>query len=81
MGKFLNAKWKEAEINISATDDDKNEVLQQLSNKNGIVVMKGDYSHTTLWSGKNFVDVENLGEHYNFYFFMGTATLEFWELK
>ncbi|MGX2973359.1 type VI secretion system amidase effector protein Tae4, partial [Helicobacter sp. T3_23-1059] len=81
MGKFLNTKWKEAEIKMKATDDGKNEVLQQLSNKKGIVVMQGNYSHTTLWSGKNFVDVENLGERYNFYFYMGTATLEFWELK
>ena len=59
MKEFLKAKWKEAEVNMSATDESKNEVLQQILNKKGIVAMKGDYSHTTLWSGKNFVDVEN----------------------
>ncbi|EFR47631.1 hypothetical protein HCCG_02180 [Helicobacter cinaedi CCUG 18818 = ATCC BAA-847] len=43
--------------------------------------MKGNYSHTTLWNGSKFVDVEN-GMARNYYLTnIGTAKLELWELK
>lgn len=81
MGRFLEAKWGKAEISVTATDDGKPMVLEQIKDKNGIVVMKGYYSHTTLWNGKNFVDVEN-DRAGNYYLTdIGTAKLGFWELK
>ena len=55
-------------------------LLEQIKNKKGIVVMKGFYSHTTLWNESNFVDVVN-GVASNYYLTnIGTAKLEFWEL-
>lgn len=84
MGRYLNDKWGKAELSATATDNGKFMVLEQIKDKKGIVVMKGNYSHTTLWSGNDFVDVEN-GVAYNYYLNvnlnMGTAKLEFWELK
>lgn len=84
MGRYLNDKWGKAELSATATDNGKFMVLEQIKKKKGIVVMKGNYSHTTLWSGNDFVDVEN-GVAYNYYLNvnlnMGTAKLEFWELK
>ena len=80
MGRFLNDKWGKAEISITATDEGKYAVLEQIKNKKGIVVMKGFYSHTTLWNESNFVDVVN-GVANNYYLTnIGTAKLEFWEL-
>ncbi|WP_217349827.1 T6SS effector amidase Tae4 family protein, partial [Helicobacter cinaedi] len=81
MGRYLNDKWGKAEISITATDSGKTAALEQIKDKKGIVVMKGNYSHTTLWNGSKFVDVEN-GMARNYYLTnIGTAKLELWELK
>lgn len=81
MGEFLNDVWGKPEVSAKATDSEKPAVLEKIKGKKGVVVMKGKYSHTTLWSGKNFVDVEN-GMARNYYLTnMGTAELYFWELK
>lgn len=83
MGEFLNDIWGKPEVSAKATDNEKPAVLDKIKGKKGVVVMKGKYSHTTLWSGNDFVDVENLGEAYNFYFSedIGTVEFKFWELK
>lgn len=81
IGRYLNDKWGKAEISITATDSGKTAALEQIKDKKGIVVMKGNYSHTTLWNGSKFVDVEN-GMARNYYLTnIGTAKLELWELK
>lgn len=81
MGRFLEAKWGKAELSETATDYGKPTVLEQIKDKNGIVVMKGNYSHITLWNGNGFVDVENNMARNYYLTNIGTAKLEFWELK